>query len=53
MISQGRSAKEMAFALQLSVKTVEFHKSNIKRKLGLRTVADLAKYALRTPFPPG
>lgn len=45
-IAEGRSAKEIAEILNISVKTVEFHRENIKRKLGLRTTAELTKYAL-------
>jgi DNA-binding NarL/FixJ family response regulator len=47
LVAEGRSGKEIAARLGLSPKTVEFHKSNIMRALGLRTTADLVKYAVR------
>ena len=47
LVAEGRSAKEIASTLQISVKTVEFHKSNVMRRLDLYTTADLTKYALR------
>jgi DNA-binding NarL/FixJ family response regulator len=46
LIAEGRAAKEMAHILNISVKTVEFHRDNIKRKLGLRTTAELTKHAI-------
>ncbi len=45
-IANGFTAKEIARKLDISVKTVEFHKTNIKRILGAKTRADLTKYAL-------
>jgi len=47
LVAEGRSAKEIGERLRVSPKTVEFHKSNILRALGLRTTADLVKYAIR------
>jgi DNA-binding NarL/FixJ family response regulator len=46
LIAEGRAAKEIAFVLNISVKTVAFHRENIKRKLGLRTTAELTKHAI-------
>jgi DNA-binding NarL/FixJ family response regulator len=46
LVAQGRTAKEIANALSLSVKTAVFHKMSIMDKLGLRTTADLTRYAL-------
>jgi DNA-binding NarL/FixJ family response regulator len=46
LIAEGRAAKEMAHVLNISVKTVEFHRDNIKKKLGLRTTAELTKHAI-------
>jgi DNA-binding NarL/FixJ family response regulator len=47
LIAQGRTAKEIAGTLNLSVRTAEFHKYNIMRKLGLHNTAELTKYAMR------
>lgn len=46
LIAEGRAAKEIAHVLTISIKTVAFHRDNIKRKLGLYTTAELTKHAL-------
>lgn len=46
LIAEGRTEKEIAYLLNISIKTVGFHRENIKRKLGLRTTAELTKYAI-------
>jgi DNA-binding NarL/FixJ family response regulator len=46
LVAQGRTAKEIATTLSLSVKTAVFHKTAVMDKLGLRTTADLTRYAL-------
>jgi DNA-binding NarL/FixJ family response regulator len=46
LVSEGRTVKEIASALNLSPKTVEFHKSQIMTQLDLHTTAELTKYAL-------
>jgi len=45
-LAQGKSNKEVANALDISVRTVETHRKNIKRKLGISTTAGLTRYAL-------
>ncbi|MGR3367169.1 MAG: response regulator transcription factor [Sagittula sp.] len=45
-LAQGKSNKEVAVALDISVRTVETHRKNIKRKLGIATTAGLTRYAL-------
>jgi DNA-binding NarL/FixJ family response regulator len=50
LISEGRSSKEMADILGISVKTVSFHRENIKRKLGVRTTAELTRNAITGGF---
>lgn len=46
LLAEGRTAKEMAHLLSISVKTVDFHKACIMQNLGLRTTAELTRYAL-------
>ncbi len=45
-LAQGRSNKEVAGVLNISVRTVETHRKNIKRKLGISSTAGLTRYAL-------
>ncbi len=52
LIAEGRAAKEIAFRLSISVKTVAFHRENIKRKLGLRSTAELTKHAIEQRLVP-
>jgi DNA-binding NarL/FixJ family response regulator len=47
LLAEGRSTKEVASSLGLSVKTAETHRSNIMRKLQLHSVSDLVLYAVR------
>jgi DNA-binding NarL/FixJ family response regulator len=46
LIAAGYSNKEIAAQLELSVKTIEVHKANAARKLGLKGRIDIVKYAL-------
>jgi DNA-binding NarL/FixJ family response regulator len=46
LTAEGKSRKEVAYSLEISEKTVAFHKNNLKRKLGLRSTAQLTRYAL-------
>lgn len=45
-LARGKSNKEVALALEISVRTVETHRKNIKRKLGISSTAGLTRYAL-------
>ncbi|MEM8580191.1 MAG: response regulator transcription factor [Pseudomonadota bacterium] len=45
-LASGQSNKEVATALEISVRTVETHRKNIKRKLGISSTAGLTRYAL-------
>ena len=47
MLAEGRSNKEVADSLHLSIKTIETHRANIMKKLGLKNIADLVLYAVR------
>jgi DNA-binding NarL/FixJ family response regulator len=47
MIAEGRTTKEIAFALGVSVKTVETHRAAIMERLGIRDVAGLVVHAIR------
>lgn len=47
LIAEGKSTKEIAVALNISAKTVEFHRGGIAEILGLSSVADLTRYALQ------
>ena len=46
LLAQGGTSKKIAQQLHISIKTVEFHKANITRKVGVHTTADLIKFAL-------
>jgi DNA-binding NarL/FixJ family response regulator len=45
-LAQGKSNKEVALTLDISVRTVETHRKNIKRKLGISSTAGLTRYAM-------
>lgn len=47
LIAEGKTAKEISALLMLSVKTTETHRTNIMTKLGLYSIAELTKYAIR------
>ena len=47
LIAEGNSIKEIAAALDISPRTVEFHRYNAADKLGAKTIAELARYAVR------
>jgi len=47
LLAEGKSSKEVASSLGISVKTAETHRANIMRKLQLHTVTDLVRYAVR------
>ena len=47
LLAEGRSSKEVAVTLGISVKTAETHRANIMRKLELHSVSELVRYAVR------
>ena len=47
LLVEGKSTKEIASTLYVSVKTIETHRKQIMDKLDLHTIADLTKYAIR------
>ena len=47
LIAEGHSSKQTATVLSVSVKTIDAHRANIMRKLRLRSVSDLVRYAIR------
>jgi DNA-binding NarL/FixJ family response regulator len=48
LLAEGRSAKEVAFALRLSVKTVETHRRQIMERLQIFDLAGLVRFAIRS-----
>jgi DNA-binding NarL/FixJ family response regulator len=47
LVAEGKSNRETALTLSVSVKTIEAHRANIMRKLRFRSVSDLVRYAIR------
>jgi DNA-binding NarL/FixJ family response regulator len=46
-LAEGKTSKEIATQLGLSIKTVETHRRNITQKVGIHSIAELTKYAVR------
>ncbi len=47
LVAEGRSAKEVAAVLKISIRTAEAHKAHILEALGLQNTAELVQYAIR------
>ena len=47
LMAEGKTTKEIAYSLDLSVKTVEAHRQKIMEKSNIHSVAELTKYAIR------
>ena len=47
LMAEGKTTKEIAFQLHLSIKTIETHRMKVMEKLNIHTVAELTKYAIR------
>ncbi len=52
LIAEGRNTKEIAFTLNVSIKTIETHRQQIMKKLNLQSVAGLTRYAIREGLTP-
>lgn len=48
LLAEGRGVKEIATLLGISTRTVEFHKYSMMESLGLKTSAELVRYAVKT-----
>jgi len=48
LVSEGRTIRGIANILDIAGRTVVFHKSNLMDKLGLRTTAELTRYAVQS-----
>lgn len=46
LVAEGKTTKEIASALHISPKTVEFHRNSLMDELGVRTTAELTRYAI-------
>jgi len=46
LVAEGKSNKEIASTINVTVKTIEFHKARISKELGVRTTAELTKQAI-------
>jgi DNA-binding NarL/FixJ family response regulator len=47
MLAEGRTMKEIAYILQISLRTVRFHKYRIMEELGIKTNSELVQYAIK------
>ena len=52
LLAEGRSAKEIASILDISIRTVHFHKYEIMKELGLASNAELVQYAIKHSLIP-
>jgi DNA-binding NarL/FixJ family response regulator len=46
LIAEGKQNKEMAGILSISIKTIEFHRARLLRRVGVRSVAELIRFAI-------
>jgi DNA-binding CsgD family transcriptional regulator len=47
LFASSKTNKEIAEALSISIRTVETHKSNVMKKINLKTTVDLVKFAIK------
>jgi DNA-binding NarL/FixJ family response regulator len=50
LLAEGNSNKKVASQLDISIKTVETHRSTIMRKVGVNSITDLVRYAIRNHY---
>jgi len=50
LIAEGKTSKEIAYLLSISIRTVHHHRDNIMNKLNIRNIADLVKYAIEKGY---
>lgn len=53
LTAQGLNTKGIAFQLGVSIKMIEVHRMNVRKKLGLQSIAQLTTYALKNGLIPG
>ncbi|HEY2956297.1 MAG TPA: response regulator transcription factor [Candidatus Eisenbacteria bacterium] len=47
LLAEGKTSKELASILEISIKTAETHRTNVMRKLGAHSLSELVRYAIR------
>lgn len=47
LVAEGKASKEAAAAMRVSVKTIDAHRASVMRKLRLRSISELVRYAIR------
>jgi len=50
LVAEGNTSKDIAEMLSISTRTVEHHRANLLKKLGIKSTADLIKYAIRKGY---
>lgn len=50
LVAEGKSSKEVASLLHISIRTVEHHRANIMNKLNLKNIAELIRYAIQKNY---
>ena len=50
LVAEGKSSKEVASLLHISIRTVEHHRANIMNKLDLKNIAELIRYAIQKNY---
>jgi DNA-binding NarL/FixJ family response regulator len=53
LVAEGRTTKQIAMSLKVTVKTVETHRASLMERLGIYEVAGLVRFAIRTGLVEG